>query len=406
MFKTIYMEVYNALISFVCKQEKFLSFIRNQEKLVSFVSDQEKLVSFVRERVKIVVPSVVVLIAGIFYFFSQTSSTVDPILKVVEVVTATPQSIEQKTRLIGVICAKHSTTLVAKGFGVLEVLKKAGETVTKGTLIARVSNPYIEKKYEFALSSVQIAKDQYERAKSLTKTGTSSKQAAEEKQSILLEAERNLATAEIERDKIRFYAPFNGIIGAYKERDGTEIKEGSSLVTFYDPTGMIAKIDIPAPLLASVNVGQKVTINGKRYLLTEVQKMLDENTHMAPAVVDIESDGSIVGMPVDVELTVFERNNVIVLPDDAVFLEQGKSHVYVIKKSKTVLTPVELGLRAREMVEITKGLVPGDVVVSQGQGRLSDDLMVKIYDPKQDQTHNTKRQKSREKLNELNRIFH
>jgi multidrug efflux pump subunit AcrA (membrane-fusion protein) len=96
---------------------------------------------------------------------------------------------------------------------------------------------------------------------------------------------------------------------------------------------------------------------------------------------------------------------VIVLPDESIFINQGKSNVYVIKDSKTILTSIELGLRSQDRVEIVKGLVKGDVVVSQGQGRLSEGMKIRIYDPKMDQKYNTKNQVAREKLNELNRIF-
>ena len=91
------------------------------------------------------------------------------------------------------------------------------------------------------------------------------------------------------------------------------------MVSFYDPTALMVQFNIPAPILPVINVGQKVMINGKTYNLTHVQKMLDETTHMAPASVDIVSEGYIVGVPIDVDLTVHEKNNVIVLSDDAVF---------------------------------------------------------------------------------------
>ena len=376
-------------------------FLEKYKKFVSALCD----IQLTRKKKLLMITSTAIFVAGTLYFGVGASKNAMPILKVVEVVTATPQKIEQTVRLIGTIRAKHATILMAKATGVLEILKQSGENVAKGTLIARIINPDIEKRYEFAVSTARIAKEQYERTLILMKTGATSKQASEEKQSALLEAERNLATAKIDLDKVRFYAPFDGIIGAYKERDGTEIKNEVSLLSFYNPVALIVEFDIPAPLLASVNIGQKVVIDGKSYALTQVQKMLDPLTHMAPATVDITAHGHIIGKTIDVELTVSKKSNVIVLPDEAIFLNQGKSHVYVIKDSKTILTSVELGLRSQDRVEIVKGLVKGDVVVSQGQGRLSEGMKIRIYDPKMDQKSNTKNQVAREKLNELNRIF-
>lgn len=362
-------------------------------------------VHLTRKKKIVIAITAIICVVSALYFFVGASRNVEPILKVVEVVTAAPQSIEQTVRLIGTVRAKRATILMAKATGVLEILKQSGENVTKGTLIARIINPDLEKRYEFAVSTARIAKEQYDRTLILMKTGATSKQTSEEKQSALLEAERNLATAKIELDKLRFYAPFDGIIGAYKERDGTEIKNEVPLLSFYDPVALFVDFDVPATLLASVNVGQKVVVDGKSYALTQVQKMLDPLTHMAPATVDIIADGHIIGMPIDLTLTVFEKNNVLVLPDEAVFLDQGKPHVYIIKDSKTMLTPVGLGLRAKDKVEIINGLSKGDVVVSQGQGRLSDSMKVRIYDPENDKKASSANQKPREKLNELNRVF-
>ncbi|MES2607366.1 MAG: efflux RND transporter periplasmic adaptor subunit [Pseudomonadota bacterium] len=337
----------------------------------------------IKNRKKRLILLLILSIGGTFYYIFHTSSMPEPIVKVVEVINVKLKCIEQTVRLIGTTRAKRATSLIVKTSGVLEILKRAGTLVTKDTMIARINNPDIEKRYESALAAAQIAKDQYERIKTLTKTGTASKQSAEEKQAALLEAEGALATAKIELDKIRFYAPFDGVIGAYKVRDGAEINVGAQLVTFYDPTSMIVEFDIPAPLLASIDLGQKVMINEKVYKVSEVQKMLDESTHMAPATVDIEASTYIIGITVNVDLTVSEKNNVIVLPEETVFLEQGKPHVYVIKDSKTVLTPIDVGIRARDQVEITKGLHAGDVVVSQAQSRLSKDTVIKIHDPKE-----------------------
>ncbi len=50
-------------------------------------------------------------------------------------------------------------------------------------------------------------------------------------------------------------------------------------------------------------------------------------------------------------------------------------------------------------------LSKGDVVVSQGQGRLSDSMKVQIYDPKNYKRTSSRNQVTREKSNELNRIF-
>ncbi len=320
-------------------------------------------------------------VAILFYFRPKTPDSIEQSVKIVEVVTAEPSRIAQKVRLIGVLRAVQSAELNSKASGIVDVHVPSGQFITKGTEIARIINVDLEKHYTLAESAVMIAQNQLDRALSLSKTGTSSKQSTEEKESALLTAQNNLITAKIERDKYRVSAPFDGVVGAYKVRAGSEVKADTLIVTFYDATRLMVEFDIPATVLEHVNVGQKVEIDNKTYTLTAVQKMLDESTHMAPAHVDIDAKNGVIGETKDVDLTLVEKENVIVLPDEAVFLEKGKPHVYVIKDSKTVLTPVKLGIRFRDQVEITQGLTAGDIIVALGQSRLWPDLVVKIHEP-------------------------
>ena len=43
------------------------------------------------------------------------------------------------------------------------------------------------------------------------------------------------------------------------------------------------------------------------------------------------------------------------------------------------MTPVNLGIREKEDVEITSGLQKGDILIARGQARLYPDIAVKIY---------------------------
>lgn len=330
-------------------------------------------------RMKIVCGCLCIAAGIIFSVVRFSSKKEEDVIKVVDVIVTAKESIEKSIRLIGTVRPKQSTQLIAKANGLLDVIKPAGLIVKKDTLIAKIINYDIEKNYSYAKSAEKIASEQYKRMQTLSKSGAVSAQSLDEKKTAWLEAEKNRAMAKIYLDKNCFYAPFDGVIGSYKVRSGTDVKEGTSLITFYDPNVLVVEFDIPGVHLSFVNVGQKVVIAGKIYALPYVQKMIAEDTHMSPAIVEISTKDHVIGMPLDIDLTISHKEGVIVLPMDAVFLEEGKPHVYVVnKESKTVLTSVEMGMKAKDKVEITKGLMVGDVVVAYGQARLSDDNFVKI----------------------------
>lgn len=331
---------------------------------------------------RIIFIGVAALVTGILiykFFLSGAGHIPHSTAKVVEIEIATSQDIQQTTRLIGTIRPKSSTLLVAKATGILDSTLPAGQTIQKGTLIAKIDNPDIEKQFNLASSAEEIAKSQYERAQGLAKSGYLSKAAIEDKKNEWIKAQNTLADARIALNKIMFYAPFDGTVGVFKIREGAQVKEGDQIVSFYDPNSLIVTFDIPSSLMSVITDNYSVNVLGRNYPLHYVQRMIDEGTQMAAAYVDIECQDCILGTNIDVDLPLQQRQGVIVIPFSAVFLQEGKTFVYVVKDGKALLTPVELGIRNKEHVEISSGVRVGDHVITHGQARLYPGVDVKVH---------------------------
>lgn len=313
---------------------------------------------------------ILLCISYMIYHAIRSNSLPPQNAKVVEVEKAELQTIQQTARFIGTIRSEQATTLVAKSKGILDRFVNSGQHVKKGELIAQIDNKDIERNFKLSQDMEHIAKLQYDRFSQLQKTGVISQNALEEKKSILIEAQKKMTDAKIAMDEIKIYAPFDGIVGIFKIREGSQVQEGDVLVSFYDPSTTIVEFDVPLSIMNVIHDGSTVFIDKKQYPLTYIQKMLDEETHMSPAYVNIDCQNCIIGSTVDVNLVVKEKQSVIVIPFEAVFLREGKTFVYIVKDEKASLTPVVLGIREKESVEITSGLQKNDVVIVRGQARL------------------------------------
>ncbi len=314
----------------------------------------------------------VILISISYILYHAIRSNIMPPqnAKVVEVEIAKLQTIQQTARFIGTLRSEQSTTLVAKSKGILDRFVNSGQHVKKGELIAQIDNKDIERNFKLSQDMEHIAKLQYDRFSQLQKTGVISQNALEEKKGTLIDSQKKLTDAKIAMDEIKIYAPFDGIVGIFKIREGSQVQEGDVLVSFYDPSSTIVEFDVPLSIMNVIHDGSTVFIDKKPYPLTYIQKMLDEETHMSPAYVNIDCNNCIIGSTIDVNLVVRDKNSVIVVPFEAVFLREGKTFVYIVKDDKASLTPVELGIREKELVEITSGLQKNDVVIVRGQARL------------------------------------
>lgn len=331
-----------------------------------------------------------VLLASIalYLFFSKnTSKNSQADIKIVEVTPVQLKNFQQTIRLIGVIKPKRLTLLSAKLSGTVDLIATSGEKIQKGTLVAKIDHPDVEKTYELSEAAEKIAKTQYEAVAGLLKSGHASQHETQEKKTTWIEAQKTLANAKIDLDKSRFYAPFDGIVGVFKVREGAYVKEGDPIVSIYDPNSLTVVFDIPGPVIHSIQNHQPVRIHGIEYRLSHLQRMLDEETHMCPADVDIQCEKCVVGSTVDVDLTVQKKNQALVIPFNSVFLRQGKSFVYVVTNNKAILTPIQLGIREKEQVEVISGLKPGQAVIARGHARVYPDAPVKIHTPNQATHH-------------------
>lgn len=345
-------------------------------------------IKFLKKRflkISLILVAISLLIIGYRYFLMPTKKPPETPLKLVEVVTLKKQTIQQSISLIGTIRPLHTTTLIAKATGVFDALIATGQKVHKGDLIAKLDNPDIETNLKLTEASEKIANTQYERLKALLKTGYVSSKEVEEKKQTWIEAQKELSKTRIYSDTMRFYAPFDGIVGAYKMREGAEVNLGDSIVTIYDPTKLVVDFDIPCTNIATIKEGQTVYVINKKYTLSHIQRMIDDETHMCPADVAISCENCLIGSSVDIQLVVRKKRDVIVIPKNALFLTNGKPCVYIVKKGKIMLIPVKTGLQDKSRIEIISGIKFGQKLVTKGQERLYPDMEVKIYQAKLDQ---------------------
>jgi membrane fusion protein, multidrug efflux system len=85
------------------------------------------------------------------------------------------------------------------------------------------------------------------------------------------------------------------------------------------------------------------------------------------------------GQFVQVELTLSEMTNVVVVPSQAVQTGQTGQYVYVVKTDQTVeQRPVTIGIVYNNKTVVTTGLAAGETVVTDGQLRLAPGVKVNI----------------------------
>jgi membrane fusion protein (multidrug efflux system) len=300
--------------------------------------------------------------------------------KVVEAITVKPTVISKSVKLIGQVKAKKEAHLTSAITGIVEgVVAKEGSQVTKGTLLAYLRNEDLKRASQAADANARLLQNQFARDKKLFDDGIISKDAMQRAESAWSSARMAASNARILLDQSEFRAPFDGTVGVFRVSAGSFVKSGDEIVALVDPKELEIEFSVPQKLISNLKVGDDVIVMKGSGKVLSLQRAIDPTTQMGLARAAIaKCENCLVGAYVDVGVVVERKDNAIGIPQEAIFIKDGVQQVYVVKNGKAALTSVTIGLRGDSLVEITKGVVAGDIVVTRGRNKLDEGSEVKV----------------------------
>jgi len=196
-----------------------------------------------------------------------------------------------------------------------------------------------------------------------------------------IELEANLALGKDQREELRskllaakngIKAECDGVVTGVFAADGSYTSTGMNLVTVQSTEKIVIRCDVNKYDIMSISIGQSanVTILGKEYegTVTGIEGIIGSDIGTGNGIgVNVEisnpDDNIILGLDVKPEINVAFLEDVISVPREAVYSEDGESYVYVEKDKKASKVNVETGVGNDTVVEISEGLKEGDVVV-------------------------------------------
>lgn len=205
-----------------------------------------------------------------------------------------------------------------------------------------------------------------------------------EGQKRLAAAERSLGYQQARLHDTTIEAPFDALV-VRRDRDaGDVVAAGSSVLELVSLNEMWITAWVDETELSRLSTGQPARVVFRSQPQTEYQGVVarvgrEADRETRELVVDVRIDQLpatwAVGQRAEVYIRVDRRENVTVLPAGLVLLREGRAGVMVNDGGKARWREITIGLRGREIVEVTDGLTPGDVVVAPAtasSGRLRD----------------------------------
>jgi len=159
-----------------------------------------------------------------------------------------------------------------------------------------------------------------------------------------------------------------------RSKPGDEVTPGAISFRIDDLSHLLVDVQVTEVDINRISVGQKArltfdAIQGKEYegQVTEVGQVGTNVQGVVNFTVTVElltSDSQVrPGMTAAVNLVTDELKDVVLVPNRAVRLRNGKRVVYLLKNGLPEVTEIRLGSTSDQYSQVLEGVKPGDVLV-------------------------------------------
>jgi membrane fusion protein (multidrug efflux system) len=305
----------------------------------------------------------------------------------VEVSNVEPVTVRDQFQALGSIDSDELIDIVAEiSARVIDLPFTEGKAVAAGQLFARLDDTEISAQATRAEAERDRTRSDHERAKQLFERNVISSKELEDASIDLRVAEADYEVAQARLAKTRIRAPFSGLAGRRRVSKGAYLSVGERITELARVDRMRVRFAAPERYMGDLRVGVQVAIQtpaypGETFLgrLSVVDPIVDPQSRTVQLVASVPNPGSRLrpGMSADVRVTIAQRSNALMVPDEAVFAEGNQDFVYLVKADSTVArAAVRLGTRDSARVEILSGLEAGSKVIRAGHQKLYDGAKV------------------------------
>jgi membrane fusion protein (multidrug efflux system) len=318
----------------------------------------------------------------------------------VEVVTVGTGTVTELAEAIGTTRAYESVVINSKVAGIVQsVAFSEGAKVSEGEELIRLDSA--EREADLAAARAAIQQEEarrnelqtrLERAISLRRSGAGTEALVEDLTAQMRTAESSIRSAMARERAVQarlndmvIRAPFSGRVGIRQVSVGSYLENKTAITTLDDISRIRLDFQVPETLVGLLRPDAEVRASAPAFgtrKFAGVVKVID--TRVDPvtrsvrltALIDNLTEDLRPGMFMNVALTVAQRENAILIPEEAI-VGEGPLHIaFTVKDNRVERRIVTLGQRETGKVEVRAGLSVGETLVVRGLQRVRAGLTV------------------------------
>ena len=306
----------------------------------------------------------------------------------VSVVTVTRQNLSEQLSQVGVIVANNDVAVASEQTGkVVQVMVKEGSYVSVGSPLVKLDDQLSEAGFLTAQTSYDKAKKDWERSQSLHNDELISDSQLESMRLAYKAAEAQFIVAQRQYHNSVITSPINGVVTARPVNIGTMINPGTVVANVVDTSQFKVKLNIGEQDAFKLRVGDRVTVETDVYPGVKLNGRIDsisakgDDAHTYPVQIVIPGTDRQhplkSGMYGKVLFNLPSKNG-LVIPRNALVGSINHPQVFVVEAGKARLRELVVGEEIDTNLIVLKGLSEGEVVVSNGQDNLKDNIGVDV----------------------------
>jgi membrane fusion protein (multidrug efflux system) len=284
--------------------------------------------------------------------------------------------------------AVEEATIVSKVRGIVqELMVEEGDYVKEGQVLAKIEDDQYRIETERAKATMDRLYNDYQRNKELFEKELISAEVYENSRFEYESQKSAYELAKLNYEYTSIKSPISGVISERFIKNGNMIGTDEQVfkVTDFDPIQAIlhipeherAKIrkDQRAELQADALPGQ--TFTGK---VERISPTIDPQTGTFKVTVYLNDDSDLLrpGMFGRIKIVYDTRTNTKMIPKAAVITEDENQSVFVVRDSLVFRKQIRTGYANGINIEVIDGLEDGEIVVTTGQGSLTDSTKVNV----------------------------
>jgi membrane fusion protein (multidrug efflux system) len=299
--------------------------------------------------------------------------------------TVTPAPFSETVAATGTLRAEEGVELLSETNGrVVSINFAEGAHVRQGDLLVKLNDADLRAMLQRATVRRELAEIHERRFAKLLETGSVRQEDYDNAINDLNVQRAEVAIIAAQIDKTEIRAPFDGTIGLRFVSAGAFVNAASRIATLQNLDRLKLDFSVPEKYASKMQLRAAIsfTVPGSDHRFTgeiyAIEPRIDSATRtlLLRAVSPNPDRRLLPGGFANVEVTLAEISNALLVPSIAVVPGVSEKNVFVIVGGKAVRRTVQTGIRGETSVQILTGLNPGDILITSGLQQLRAGLPV------------------------------